>query len=219
MNLKLLLLVVGCICFTNWAFAQDSLKTRLSLSVGPAFPVGKFGGEDVEWGDWDGLAVTGYHVILEAARYIKPRWGGMVALRYSRLPREAAHSLSLFAPPELIPSFSATTVPYQLYSFMAGPFYDVMERDKITLQVAVLGGATSVSYPRTFYKYHGDSFFELLYVADPVIEFTYTLKSSARYRLSGRLDLFLNLGFYAHQSHTYCALEGLVEQDRLHSQQ
>lgn len=120
-------------------------KMYLALSVGPSFPLGKFGSKSTNPDDGAGFANTGVNVGLQYGYLIGKNFGLAANFGYSQYKLDEGPLNSMMIVDD--PSFQLSADHWQYFSFLAGPMATVAVNDKLNFDFRLLGGLAHSNFP------------------------------------------------------------------------
>ena len=173
--------------------AQSNLSHKISASVGPSFPVGKFSKDSA--GEGHGFADPGLsaQVFYNVGR-AESRLSYLAGITAIINPLDERSMLALWPPGVRIEAGT-----YKVYGISGGALLDLAKSARLTWQLKATVGMASITYPsHEMQVLWGDGVYRLLYKADAdkSINLNGSLgslvqcKVSSRFRLGGELDFF-----------------------------
>jgi hypothetical protein len=165
-------------------------KMYLALSVGPSFPLGKFGSKSVNPDDGAGFAKTGVNAALQYGYLIGKNFGIAANIGYARYKVDEGPLKSMMVVED--PNFQVSADHWQYFSFLAGPMATVAANEKLNFDFRLMGGLAHTNFPviSASSSTSGASSSENWQSA-----FAWQLGTDMRYHLSSKACFFANLDY------------------------
>lgn len=165
-------------------------KMYLALSVGPSFPLGKFGSKSINPDDGAGFANTGVNAALQYGYLIGKNFGIAANIGYAQYKLDEGPLKSMMVVED--PNFQVSADHWQYFSFLAGPMATVAANDKLNFDFRLLGGLAHTNFPviSASSTYSGATSSENWQSA-----FAWQLGTDMRYHLSSKACFFANLDY------------------------